>query len=165
MPAGWTRLNILPDGIVSSDAAIGANSLGDGFMASAYESARGDIVISYAGTTGENAADWLHGNIPAATGITLAAQVLDAANFYLKVLKSVGGDPSRISFTGHSLGGGLASLMAVFFDGDATVFDEAPFAATADSAPVVRSLIASIDWGNNMACRGRLTHSTTMRPP
>jgi putative lipase involved disintegration of autophagic bodies len=30
---------------------------------------------------------------------------------------------ARITLTGHSLGGGLASLMAVFFDLEAVVFD------------------------------------------
>jgi hypothetical protein len=47
---------------------------------------------------------------------------------------------ANISFTGHSLGGGLASLMAVFFDKPATVFDQAPFALAAIS-PVVLAYV------------------------
>ena len=41
---------------------------------------------------------------------------------------------ATISFTGHSLGGGLASLMAVFFGGTATTFDQAPFRNSASVA-------------------------------
>ncbi|MFN8750717.1 MAG: lipase family protein, partial [Betaproteobacteria bacterium] len=77
-------------------------------------------------------------NLPAASGLTLAAQVVDAARFYLDVRKTYPG--ADVSFTGHSLGGGLASLMAVFFDKPAHVFDQAPFEATAKSASVVAEL-------------------------
>ena len=38
---------------------------------------------------------------------------------------------ATISFTGHSLGGGLASLMAVYFNKSATTFDPAPFMLSA----------------------------------
>ena len=44
----------------------------------------------------------------------------------IKVIKNEYPD-AIISFTGHSLGGGLASIMAVFFNKNATVFDLAPF--------------------------------------
>ncbi|MHB1429791.1 MAG: lipase family protein [Rhodocyclaceae bacterium] len=39
---------------------------------------------------------------------------------------------ATITFTGHSLGGGLAALMGVFFDCQAVTFDQAPFAAAAE---------------------------------
>ena len=126
-PDGWTALTrvVLPAG----------------FMATAYQ--RGtEIVISYAGTTDENLLDWLTGNVPAATAATLAPQVLDAAKFYLDVLAA--NPTASITFTGHSLGGGLASLMAVFFDKHAAVFDEAPFQKSADSATVVNALKAGL---------------------
>lgn len=38
-----------------------------------------------------------------------------------------------MSFTGHSLGGGLAALMAMFFDKQAVTFDPAPFRKTIES--------------------------------
>ena len=47
----------------------------------------------------------------------------------------------QLDVTGHSLGGGLASLMAVFFDRPATVFDEAPFEMSADSKDIVDELM------------------------
>src|SRR5947207_2313179 len=123
-PDGWTPLG--PPTVLS-----------DGFMAQAYQ--RGtEIVVSYAGTTDEDLLDWLTGNVPAATAAILAPQVIDAAKFYLDVLRDNAG--ATISFTGHSLGGGLASLMAVYFDRDAVVFDEAPFQKSADSTKMVNQL-------------------------
>ncbi|MEB1262594.1 hemolysin, partial [Xanthomonas campestris pv. campestris] len=58
---------------------------------------------------------------------------LEATVFYLEVLKLQNVDPAKTSFTGHSLGGGLASLMAVYFDKKAIVFDQAPFELSAAS--------------------------------
>ena len=127
-----------PDGWVALEPKL---VLPDGFMATAYR--RGsEIVISYAGTTDEGILDWFTGNVPAATAATLAPQVLDAAKFYLDVVAA--NPAASISFTGHSLGGGLASLMAVYFDKHATVFDEAPFQKSADSALVVNALKAGL---------------------
>lgn len=58
--------------------------------------------------------------------------------FALDVMRENQGVP--ISFTGHSLGGGLASLMAVFLDLPATIFDPAPFQLTALNPVVLGSL-------------------------
>lgn len=93
-----------------------------GFEASAY-SYDGKIVIAFAGT---NTDEWQ--DIWADIGIdllgSLNAQVIEAAKFYLDIKAQYG---DNIVFTGHSLGGGLASLMAVFFNRPAATFDEAPF--------------------------------------
>lgn len=63
-----------------------------------------------------------------------SAQLGDAAEYYLKL--KADHPNADITFVGHSLGGGLASLLAVFFDEDAMTFDQAPFrnAATASIA-------------------------------
>jgi Ca2+-binding RTX toxin-like protein len=90
---------------------------------------RGDeIVIAYTGTNEKLAVDFLLANIPAGTSIP-SAQVTEAMMLYFDTKKKY--PNASISFTGHSLGGGLASLMAVFFDRPATIFDPAPFEATA----------------------------------
>lgn len=80
-----------------------------GFEAT-YFTKGSEIVISFAGTVGEG--DWIHGNIPSALG-KLSDQLRQAADYYLLIKGSATG--SSITFTGHSLGGGLASLMAVLF--------------------------------------------------
>jgi hypothetical protein len=75
-PDRWTRLPIDPQSATPS-----------GFMASAFRnSATGEIVISYAGTTSENGLDWLTGNVPAATATFLAPQALEAARIYQRVV-------------------------------------------------------------------------------
>ncbi|TAN48523.1 MAG: hypothetical protein EPN21_14680, partial [Methylococcaceae bacterium] len=99
-----------------------------GFTAGAYKNtSTGEIVVAYKGTDTIDpvsaAQDWI-ANIGSATGLG-ALQIVEAARFYLEV-KNANPD-ADISFTGHSLGGGLASIMAVWFDRPATVFDEAPF--------------------------------------
>jgi hypothetical protein len=69
------------------------------------------------------ASDW-GTNIALGTGIG-SLQAIQAAQFYLDIKNAYPG--ANITFTGHSLGGGLASIMAVWFDRPAVVFDAAPF--------------------------------------
>ncbi len=97
-------------------------SLNSGFEAITFTNGT-EIVISYAGT-GPGTADWTSGNIPLAFGI-LSDQLRQAADYYLQVKAANPG--AAITFTGHSLGGGLASLVAVLFDETAVTFDQAPF--------------------------------------
>ncbi len=86
----------------------------DGFEAVAFQNIANpnEVVISFAGT-GPGLLDWTHGNIPLAAG-NLSDQLRQAADYYLQVKASAPAG-TAISFTGHSLGGGLASLMAVLF--------------------------------------------------
>ncbi len=87
------------------------------------------IVISFAGT-GSNVDWWA--NAGGFVGVT-TEQLRQAANYYLEV-KAANPEATTISFTGHSLGGGLASLMAVFFGESAVTFDQAPFRNSASVA-------------------------------
>ena len=62
-------------------------------------------------------------------------QQLYASSYFLAVkdwAAQNGYGASTISFTGHSLGGGLASNMAVWFDRSATTFAEGPFEISAE---------------------------------
>ena len=133
VPTGWSILEDRTDNAT-------------GFLARAYKSTTGEIVIAYGGTTyeaGMATVDWTEGNLPGATGVGLAGQIVDAAKFYLDVLNAsaASGNPHpTLSFTGHSLGGGLASLMAVYFGREASTFDPAPFALSATSSSVVDGL-------------------------
>ncbi|MGA7178058.1 MAG: hypothetical protein WBX11_00525 [Thiobacillaceae bacterium] len=92
-----------------------------------------NIVISFAGTNGDGGtvltnpdkqADFALG-----TGLILSDQLKQAADYYLQV-KDVNQN-AVITLTGHSLGGGLAALIGVFFGVEATTFDQAPFAKSA----------------------------------
>ncbi len=114
IPSGW------------SEIIEQYRSLPSGFEAATFTRGTGantEIVISFAGTG--NDGDWIYGNIPLAAG-NLSDQLRQAADYYLQVKASAPAG-ATISFTGHSLGGGLASLMAVLFGESATTFDQAPF--------------------------------------
>jgi len=104
-----------------------------GFEAT-YFAKSNEIVISYAGTDFSSlSTDFFYGNIPLAFG-NLSDQLRQAADYYLQIKQLNPG--VFITFTGHSLGAGLASLMAVFFDENAYTFDQAPFRATAKGRAV-----------------------------
>ncbi len=124
---GWTEFFHAPD----QAASITTTS---GFEAISFQKGS-EIVISFAGTgTG---ADWL-ANLANGIGLT-SDQLRQAADYYLKVKAANSG--AAISFTGHSLGGGLASLMAVFFGETAVTFDQAPFRNSA-SISVANDLVS-----------------------
>ena len=98
-----------------------------GFEAAAFVNSSGEIVISFAGTYDKSVAD-------KAADVALAAGILDpqlmlAARYYADIKRAY--PEAAISFTGHSLGGGLAALMGVLFDKKAVTFDQAPFRAAA----------------------------------
>jgi trimeric autotransporter adhesin len=107
-----------------------------GFSAGAFVSSS-EIVISFTGTE-PGITDWLTGNVPAGLGI-YSSQVAEAIKFVADVMAAPGSAGKTITFTGHSLGGGLASLIATYFNLPARVFDEAPFEASARN-PILVSL-------------------------
>ena len=115
-PSGWTE--------VSGSHQVKPSS----FEAATFTNGN-QLVISFAGTA--QGIDWLaNGGLSSGIG---SEQLRDAALYYLQV-KAANPPGTIISFTGHSLGGGLAALMGVFFDQQAVTFDQAPFA---DSVNVV----------------------------
>jgi hypothetical protein len=100
-----------------------------------------EIVIAYAGTNPNSLLDpdWL-ANAGLATG-TGSDQLVRASRFYLDIQ---GGTSSSttITLTGHSLGGGLAALVGVYFDVEAHTFDQAPFARSAQDSALFPSSVA-----------------------
>jgi trimeric autotransporter adhesin len=134
IPPGWTILT-------AYDVKGSGGASWDGFSARVFKGPGGQIVISYAGTefgSGKpligTTPDFLFGNMPLAAGV-YGTQAMLAAELYQRVKAEQGGD---ISFTGHSLGGGLASMMAVWFKRPAKVFAQAPFQASADVTQATR---------------------------
>lgn len=119
---GWTQSAFVKEGTNTKSFSGGIYKKGN------------EVVVAFTGTT-PGIEDWTEGNAPAASAVFPSEQVLDAIDLALKAIKENPG--CTISFTGHSLGGGLASLMSVFFDKQATVFDEAPFENTAQTASMV----------------------------
>ena len=118
---GWQRLD-------PSRSLDRAQDDATGFEAAAFVKGN-EVVISFAGTYPKSTADWANNAILFAGGLSL--QLIQAALYYQKIKEVY--QTATISFTGHSLGGGLAALMGVFFDKKAVTFDAAPFRAAASS--------------------------------
>lgn len=123
IPPGWSELTQYAVSGSGSNATIE----GSGFSAKVYKNeATGEIVISYAGTEAKislgAALDFTSANFPLAAG-DQSQQALEAALLYQRIKTAEG---SNITFTGHSLGGGLASVIAVWFDRPAKVFAPTP---------------------------------------
>ncbi|MDO9234413.1 MAG: DUF2974 domain-containing protein [Aquabacterium sp.] len=92
IPQGWTLLETKDDNLL-------------GFSYGVFKrSGTNEIVLAYAGTN-ENV-DWAS-NVTAAFGLP-SWQVANAALVYCQVKEEYG---SNITLSGHSLGGGLASVM------------------------------------------------------
>lgn len=125
--SNWTPV---PDGWRVIDEISGSGVEGrvshpqlEGFSARAFKNGN-EIVIAYAGTDDKDkSGDMVQ---DAALGFGLrSTQANQAALFYQQVLAE---NPNAdIKFTGHSLGGGLAALMSIWFDEKSIVFDQAPF--------------------------------------
>ena len=122
-PRRWTPYFPVPDFATTAVFPVSA-----GFEAISFQ--RGsEIVISYAGTYLKDIAGDQAANFGLGVGVG-SAQLLQATEYYLKV-KSANPIGTTITLTGHSLGGGLAALVGVFFGVQAQTFDQAPFAQTA----------------------------------
>ncbi|WHZ22888.1 MAG: Alkaline phosphatase [Nitrospira sp.] len=148
------KINWLPD-LLSfgwTERVDKSQSLPSGFEAT-YFTKGNEIVISFAGT-GSNVDWWA--NAGGFFGVT-TEQLRQAADYYLQVKATHPG--AIIHLTGHSLGGGLASLMAVFFDESAVTFDQAPFRNSA-SVSVATSLKAYLlnERGYSQAALQELTN-------
>ncbi|SDK26514.1 Protein of unknown function [Ferrimonas sediminum] len=91
-----------------------------GLRAALFIDKAGNSVLAFAGTDFTSLADW-KANILQGMGIE-STQYTNAIELAKGYSLNTGG---KISFTGHSLGGGLASAAAIHTGGSATVFNAA----------------------------------------
>lgn len=131
LPAGWSELKE-----VTSGPDI------QGFRVSAFVDTHGDTVLAFTGPdfiAGAFAAshdtDELVTNLALDIGLASYTDALQRATHAYGQLRQQarreGRDAGRIHFTGHGVGGGIASVMASWFDQPGTVFAQAPLRAVA----------------------------------
>lgn len=147
--AGLANLPVLPPGWERRED-LGLGSTTGGFSAEVFVKGN-EVVVSYQGTstkplTADFLEDWVsNGSLAFGAGgdqLTKAALLLKQVQAYFESQ----GQAVSISVAGHSLGGGLAGLISVFFDVPAKVYAPAPFAASASRAiatKIRQSLAAS----------------------
>ena len=153
LPPGWQSLSRLG---FTTGAYLNTNPFS--FTAGAYlNQSTGEIVVAYKGTdflTKFEGRSWnTVADLVADAALATALRQLNvpaqlyASSFYAAVKDwavSNGYDDKKISFTGHSLGGGLASNMAVWFDRPAVTFAEGPFAISAQNRAAMVTAIATL---------------------
>lgn len=134
IPVGWNMVSRNPQ-----DNATGfeAAAFGNGTTIAGST----EIVISFAGTYDNPLNPLTNPDLQADIGLATgygSDQLKQAVDYYLQV--KAANPNATITLTGHSLGGGLASLVGVFFGVSATTFDQAPFANSAQDPSVLASL-------------------------
>ena len=149
--AAGSYISTRPDAVNKFPTPAGWNinkalALPGGFEAATFTNGT-ELVISYAGTypgvlPGTTNGAVLGGKVPVDFAADLdlglgygSEQLLQAVEYYLDRKRE--NPKSTITLTGHSLGGGLASLVGVFFGVPATTFDQAPFANSAQDSSFI----------------------------
>jgi hypothetical protein len=89
-----------------------------GFRASVYKDPDGHLIVAFAGT--DDAVDWVN---DASGGLGTTKQDLMAMNIARKL--ATGPEASNVTYTGHSLGGRLASVAAIASGAPAVTFNPA----------------------------------------
>ena len=133
IPDGWRKISddeLAELGIDPSDL----DHTITGMQATIYQNADGKYVLAFRGTelgfTLDGAED-VANDIMGGTTTTTSLQVLNAISLSTKLAKAVG--PENVDFTGHSLGGELASVAAIATGGQAVTFNAAGVSLTSET--------------------------------
>ena len=128
IPDGWRKV----DAEELKKLGIDPSELdtANGMQASVYQNADGKYVLAFRGTEPNRQAALDIANDIAGGTIT-SPQVLEAINVSTKLAKAVGRE--NVDFTGHSLGGELASAGALATGGKAVTFNAAGLSATSEA--------------------------------
>jgi len=128
IPDGWRKV----DAEELKKLGIDPSELdtANGMQATIYQNADGKYVLAFRGTEPNRQAALDIAN-DVAGGVATSPQVLDAINVSTKLAKAVGRE--NVDFTGHSLGGELASAGALATGGKAVTFNAAGLSVTSET--------------------------------
>ena len=128
IPDGWRKV----DAEELKKLGIDPSELdtANGMQATIYQNADGKYVLAFRGTEpSRQAALDIANDIEG--GVSTSPQVLEAINLSTKLAKAVGRE--NVDFTGHSLGGELASAGALATGGKAVTFNAAGLSVTSET--------------------------------
>ena len=128
IPDGWRKIS--DDELAELGIDPSELNTEHGMQASVYQNADGKYVLAFRGTepSRQPALDIAN---DIAGGVATSPQVLDAINVSTKLAKAVGRE--NVDFTGHSLGGELASAGALATGGKAVTFNAAGLSVTSET--------------------------------
>ena len=133
IPDGWRKVSddeLAELGIDPSEL----NHTITGMQASVYQNADGKYVLAFRGTEldrelpQDGLSDFYGSGL---SSIRVSPQVVNAISLSTKLAKAVG--PENLDFTGHSLGGELASVAAIATGGQAVTFNAAGVSTTSET--------------------------------
>ena len=128
IPDGWRKVS--DDELAELGIDPSELDTEHGMQASVYQNADGKYVLAFRGTEpdrelGKDVRNDIYG------GVFTSFQVDEAIKVSTKLAKAVGRE--NLDFTGHSLGGELASVAAIATDGQAVTFNAAGVSATSEA--------------------------------
>ena len=128
IPDGWRKVDA--DELKKLGIDPSELDTANGMQASVYQNADGKYVLAFRGTepSRQPALD-IANDIEG--GVSTSPQVLEAINLSTKLAKAVGRE--NVDFTGHSLGGELASAGALATGGKAVTFNAAGLSVTSET--------------------------------
>ena len=102
-------------------------TVGQGFSATLYQDVSGNYVLAYSGSNGPDANDWADNAFGAFAVSSQGDKSVDLARHVKEQLAAhAGADAAaNLEFTGHSLGGGLASMASIATGNRAVTFNAA----------------------------------------
>ncbi len=128
IPDGWRKVDA--DELKKLGIDPSELDTANGMQATIYQNADGKYVLAFRGTEPSRQAALDIAN-DIAGGVATSPQVLDAINVSTKLAKAVGRE--NVDFTGHSLGGELASAGALATGGKAVTFNAAGLSVTSET--------------------------------
>jgi Ca2+-binding RTX toxin-like protein len=141
----------LGDLVFQDSETLLGNNQSTGFYAVSYTSLDGSKIISYRGTNFEypQIIDDVINGWAVGAGSSASIQGGLAVDFFNEVFKDVDPRLANVTLTGHSLGGGLAGLVAGLYGRKGVLFDHMPFETAALGTYVTAELQAPGIAGSN----------------
>lgn len=164
LPAGWSEVSSSELKKMGLDPKL-LGSVGDDFAATLYRDVDGRYVLAFEGTDPGDARDW---SVDIAGATLLSTQQVHAINLTNKIKEALernGLDSSALTLTGHSLGGGLASIASIGTGVPAVTFNAAGVSSGAIAYAAGANVLGGEKTGSLLNALGGVTAYTSSADP